>query len=332
MKIVMIGASGHWSICVPESFCEDRAFAAIAPGSPGEPLEEMRRRLCEAGYAPVIYQDYREMLRKEKPDAAVVDNFYGQHAQVILDAFAAGCHVLSEKPAAVDLMQLERIEEAWRRAGTVFSSMFTYRYDGAFCLAKNLIGEGAIGRIQLLCAQKSYKLGNRPAFMMKRETYGGTIPWVGIHAIDWILWMSGGSFESVTALQSAAAAPNGACPETAAAAQFRMNGGMLASLTVDYLNPETALTHGDDRIRVAGTKGVLEVRGGRVILTNSAGITYPEHLSGGDLFGDFLRQIKGEGRCRISAEDVFAATRAALLAQSAADSGKIVYFRGQRIG
>lgn len=326
MKIVMIGASGHWGICMPPQLCKERRFAAIAPGSAGESMEEMERRLHKIGYTPSVYGDYREMLLKEKPDVAVVDNFYGQHAQVILDAFAAGCHVLSEKPAAADPAQLERIREAWKQAGTAFAAMFTYRYDGAFYCAKRLIEEGRIGEIQLLNAQKSYKYGKRPAFMEKRETYGGTLPWVGIHAIDWILWMSGGRFESVTALQSASAAPNGVCPETTALAQFRMKEGKMASVAVDYLNPETAPAHGDDRIRVVGTKGVLEVRDGSVILTNAAGVQHPEKLPAGDLFEDFLRQAEGTGCCRISAEDTFAATRAALLAQQAADSGERVLF------
>ena len=38
------------------------------------------------------------MLHEEKPDVAIVDNFDGEHAPVILDAFEAGCHVLAEKP------------------------------------------------------------------------------------------------------------------------------------------------------------------------------------------------------------------------------------------
>lgn len=326
MKIVIIGSSGHWSICMPEQVCEDRTFAAIAPGSPGETVEGVERRLHEIGYAPAVYRDYREMLWKERPDVAVVDNFYGQHGQVILDAFEAGCHVFSEKPVAADLMQLERIREAWQRSGTAFSSMFTYRYEGAFQRAQSLIREGTIGRVQLLNAQKSYKFGKRPAFMERKETYGGTLSWVGIHAIDWILWMSGGRFEAVAAVASAAAAPNRVCPQTAALAQFWMNDGMMASLTVDYLNPETAPVHGDDRIRVVGTQGVLEVRDNRVILTNSDGIQHPANLQGGDIFSDFLLQVKGEGHCRVAAEEVFASTRAALLAQQAADSGKIISF------
>lgn len=326
MKVVMIGASGHSGLCIPDTVREDRTFTAIAPGSPGESIEKTEGKLRGVGYAPTVYQDYREMLRREKPDVAVVDNFYGQHASVILDAFAAGCHVFAEKPVAASLEELERLQEAWSRAGTTFSTMLNYRYKGSFYRAWQLIREGAIGRVRLLNAQKSYKFGTRPDFMMNRETYGGTLPWVGIHAIDWILWMSGGCFESVTATQSASEAPNGICPETAALALFGMKVGMMASLTVDYLNPAGALSHGDDRIRVVGTEGVLEVRDNALTLINSVGIQYPENLPEEEIFTDFLRQAAGKGRCRISAEETFATTRAALLAQQAADSGEKLFF------
>jgi len=80
----------------------------------------------------------------------------------------------------------------------------------------------------------------------------------------------------------------------------------------------------DDRIRVVGTKGVLEVRDNRVILTNDRGVLNPENLPDDDMFADFLRHAAGNGPCRISGEEVLEITRAALLAQSAADSGEII--------
>lgn len=326
MKIAIIGASGHSGICIPGQKCPDRDYTAIAPGSVGESVAHIGSRLHALGYEPKEYTDYRQMLREEKPDIAVVDNFYGEHARVIVDAFEAGCHVFAEKPVAASLEELGQIEHAWREAGTNFTSMFTYRYDGAFCRARALIEAGAIGKVRLLNAQKSYKYGTRPDFMSKRESYGGTIPWVGIHGIDWILWMSGGEFEAVTALQAATEAPNGISPETAALVQFCLKDGMMASLTVDYLNPHEAPRHGDDRIRVVGTEGVLEVRDGAVTVINSQGVQTPENMPKEDFFEDFLRQVKGEGVCRISAEEVFAATRGALLAQTSADRKEILYF------
>lgn len=325
MKTVLIGASGHSGMYLPDHFSEDRKFTAVAPGSGGESVDSAVKKLQQAGYAPAEYADYREMLQKEKPDVVIVDNFYGEHGSVILDAFAAGCHVLAEKPAAGNIDELERVMEAWKMAGTCFASMFTYRYDGAFYRARQLISQNAVGQIRLVNAQKSYKFGVRPEFMTRRESYGGTIPWVGIHGIDWILWMSGKRVKSVSAVQCAAEAQNGISPETTALAQFRMEDEVLASLTVDYLNPASAKSHGDDRVRIVGTGGVLEVRDGRVILTNGDGVQYPENAPVmKDMFGDFLKQVSGQGQCRISAEESFAANYAALLAQQAADSGEIL--------
>jgi predicted dehydrogenase len=53
------------------------------------------------------------------------------------------------------------------------------------------IKQGSIGKVRLMNSQKSYKLGSRSEFYKHRQTYGGTIPWVGSHAIDWMYWLSG---------------------------------------------------------------------------------------------------------------------------------------------
>ena len=326
-KIAMIGASGHGTgFCVPSEPSADRKFVAVAPGSAGESVHGLLDRIHAIGEQPIVYNDYKTLLREAKPDVVVVDNFYGEHAPVIEAAFRAGCHVFAEKPAAATPEQYDRLTDAWKVAGTQFAAMFNYRYVGAFYGAKQLIASGAIGEVRLMNAQKSYKFGRRPEFMTQRATYGGTIPWVGIHAIDWILWMGGKRFVSVRASQSAAEAANGKCPETAALALFELAEGGLASLTVDYLNPSKFPTHGDDRIRVIGTRGEIEVRDAHITLINSDGVQHPENAPDADLFTDFLRQIETGAPCRLSGAESFAATRAAILAQVAADTGKTVWF------
>ena len=323
MKIVMIGCSGHsFAFCIPQKYDPRLDYVAVAPGSKDESIELTVNLLHERGYNPHIYEDYHEMLSKEKPDLAIVDNYYAEHAPVIMDAFASGCHVMSDKPAARNLQQLDELYNAWKASGKHFAEMFNLRYDGAFFRAYRLIQEGAIGEVRLLNAQKSYKLGQRPAFMHTMETYCGTIPWVGIHGVDWILWMSGKKVVSASALQCASQAENGVCPQTTALVQYELEDGVMASLTVDYLRPAAAPVHGDDRIRVVGTTGVLEVRDSAVTLINENGLQYPENLCEGDLFEDFLLQIEGKGACRVSAEEAFAASRAALCAQQAADENR----------
>ena len=327
LKIAMIGASGHGTgYCVPAAPTGDRIFTAVAPGSTGEELTRLCARIAAFGSTPRVYGSYGALLAQEKPDVVVVDNFYGEHAPVIEAAFRAGCHVFAEKPVAASVAELDALEKVYRASGVQFASMLDYRVHGAFTRARALIESGAIGQVRLMNAQKSYKFGKRPEFMKNPRTYGGTIPWVGIHAIDWILWMSGGRFESVSAIKSARDAENGVCPETTALALFQMNDGMMASLTVDYLNPTKFPRHGDDRIRIVGTAGEIEVRDNGVTLINGDGVSHPENDPDGDLFTAFLRQIADGTPCGLTADEVFASARGALMAQQAAESGQSLRF------
>jgi predicted dehydrogenase len=93
---------------------------------------------------------------------------------------------------------------------------------------------------------------------------------------------------------------------------------------LDYLRPETAPTHGDDRLRIAGSEGVLEVLGAenRVLLITAAGgpreLDLPEQV---DFFADFLAELAGRKEHLISQEDAFRLTEVSLKARDAAETG-----------
>ena len=57
-----------------------------------------------------IYEDYREMLKKEKPELVAIATESGKHAGIALDCIAANCHVIIEKPIALSWsVQITRI-------------------------------------------------------------------------------------------------------------------------------------------------------------------------------------------------------------------------------
>lgn len=87
-----------------------------------------------------------------------------------------------------------------------------------------------------------------------------------------------------------------------------------------------ASTHGDDRIRVMGTKGTVEVRDNAVILIGEQGEQMFSAFADGDIFASFLAAVRGEGECAVFAEGSIAAVRAALMAQLAADTGEKMIF------
>src|SRR3954469_1642273 len=76
--------------------------------------------------------------------------------------------------------------------------------------------------------------------------------------IDLMRYTSGREFTEAVGLQTHIGFPELGEMENVTASIFKLDNGGLATLRMDYLRTESAATHGDDRLRLAGTKGVAE--------------------------------------------------------------------------
>lgn len=307
MKICFIGAQGHSRQTYNEMKKHPQAqFIGIAPGSPDENIDgkflpELKR-----------FSSYCEMLDLLRPDIAVVSPIFAYTAGIISECAKRKINVFAEKPIASSLSELSAVEDEIKKSGIRFCAMHFLRFTPSFYHAQKAVKNGEIGEIKLLCAQKSYKFGVRPSWYSDPALYVGTIPWVGIHAIDWISFFSEKAFLSVSALK------NG-MPEKSALCQFSLDGGVMASANIDYLRPQSACTHGDDRIRVAGTKGVIEVFNDRYVLINDKGEQVFTPNDAPLLAYDFLCEKE-----EITADEIFNVTKIALYANKSAENSEIL--------
>jgi predicted dehydrogenase len=322
VKAVIIGTSGHIDLALE---VRDRlpqvSFVGIAPGSADENTKDFFVDRLERSLIP-FYDDYRRMLDREKPQVAVVAPFFFLQSGIACECLERGINVFVEKPMAVSMDQLERLRRAYTRAGVALCPMLDSRYRPEFLAAWRALRDGHVGEPLLISAQKSYKLGTRHPMYTHRATYGGTIPWVAIHAIDWIQWFTEGGIVEVAARQTSRGNHGHGDMESSGACLFRLANSGSATVCFDYFRPRSAATHGDDRIRIAGEKGVLEIAGGEAMLsTNDApprALKKEEPLS---LFQDFVRHIQEGGPMRISAEEAFTVSELGLRAREAADTG-----------
>ena len=327
IKVAIIGSSGHTGYALEGmKVLESAGVVGIAPGTSAEDIGDLASQLAEEYQDLRTASNYRDMLDAVEPDFVVVNTHFHLQSEVTTEVLKRNLHVFVEKPVATDLHDLDALEDAYRQSKSSLITMLGIRYDPAFYTAWKSVQEGSIGTVRLLHAQKSYRMGNRSQLYRKRSTYGGTIPWVGIHAIDWIQWFGGTGFLSVDARHSVAANKGHGELEATAACLFTMKDGVFATVNLDYLRPETAVSHGDDRIRVVGSEGVVEVRDGRAFLINSGttGMVELDLESPGNIFAEFVTEVSGNGRCLLNAEDSFRATRLVLLARQSADSGGTV--------
>lgn len=322
LRVCIIGGSGHYRY-VLEGLDARVALVGYAAGSDGEDLGKLAAMLQERGIAAPCFDDWRDMLDAVQPDIVAVNSHFGDHARINSECLQRGHHVFSEKPVATTLEDLATLIEAHDASGKHFAAMFGIRCKPWFLTAHAAIQTGRIGEVRLMHAQKSYKLGKRPAFFARRERSGGLIPWVGSHAIDWLQWLSGESFISVAASHSRAHNSGNGDLEVSAQCLFQMSNDVAATVSIDYLRPGTAPSHDDDRIRIAGTRGVLEVRDGKTLLLNdeAEGVQQLPLLPEQSIFASFVDQVLGTGLCIVSSDDAFSATYASLMAREAADSG-----------
>lgn len=283
------------------------------------------------GSAPKLYDDFVEMLETEKPDIVSIDGPYETHAPMTIEAVKRGISVYCEKPVATELDQLEELKQALSdNPGVHVFGMMDTRYDGHFYTAYKAIQDGAIGQVRLVHAQKSYKLGTRPDHFKNRKTSAGTIPWVGSHAIDWVYWLSGEEFTKVYANHSQMYNQDNGDLEMSALCHFNMTNEVFASVSIDYLRPSSAETHGDDRIRVSGTKGFVEVRDRKVYLNtvDTDGFTELDQVKDeGQSFASLIDLVRDGKETILSTKDTLDVTEACLLARESADSKMEMTFK-----
>jgi predicted dehydrogenase len=323
MKLAMIGIRGHYGYVLQAlPGLPELDVAAICPGCEDD-ISSLRDSLNRLGRTPDVIADYREMLDRVRPDFLCVAGPFEQHAAMSLAGLEHDAHVFCEKPIALTLADLATLEAAHAaRPHLRLVSMVGLRYLGPFLAAHAAVRAGRIGQVRMIDARKSYKLGSRPEFYKHAATYGGTIPWVGSHAIDWIYHFSGSPFQTVHATQTRTGNAGHGDLEMAAQCQFVMRNGILASCSLDYLRPPAAPTHDDDRLRLAGSTGVLEVSSGRVELINAEGVQQLPLPPDQSIFLDFVRGRPTEGVPALDARATVEVTRACLLARESADSGR----------
>jgi len=93
------------------------------------------------------YDDYRQMLRKEKLDIVVCCCENAKHPDVVEACAAEGANVCVEKPMAMSLEHALRMVRAAQLTGTKLIVNWPMTWDPAAHKAKALIDEGVIGRV-----------------------------------------------------------------------------------------------------------------------------------------------------------------------------------------
>lgn len=320
IRIGMIGTDGHTSTII-DDLPTTKNVKLVAYANHDNPNLKLPSDVK-------IYKEYAEMLDKEHLDIVGICLPYYLNATASIAASQRRIHIISEKPVATTLDDLNRLLKAVTTNRVRLTTLLSMRMEPQYQAIHAAVAAGKIGEPILATAQKSYIFGkSRPDFYKNPEMYGGTIPWIGIYFIDCIHYTTNLDYTEVVAFQGNKNHPDYPGCQDYAGILLSLGNGGTAMINLDFLRPETAPSHGDDRLRVIGSEGVLEIKdlGQRVELISSTtkpvDIKLPENKS---FLADFIAELRGQGNHVLAPEEPFEMARVALLAHQSAEQKKII--------
>ena len=196
-RAVIIGAgiisSSHLKTMANHSRTELAAIADIS-------LE--KAQAAADAYGIKAYTDYKEMILEEKPDIAVITLPHFLHREASLFCAEHGCHVLLEKPMALNARECAEIIEAAKRAGIVLGVGHIQHFLAENIKAKQIVESGQLGKLVAVNDRRYafYFDEKRPAwFLDKALSGGGIVINLGSHSIDRIQWITGEPIAKVKA-------------------------------------------------------------------------------------------------------------------------------------
>ncbi len=160
------GAVAHFHASAVETMDGVELVAAASPIG--------AEAFCQQYQIPHSYDSLAQLLHFESPDVVHLCTPPDGHASQALAAFKAGAHVVTEKPAALSLDELDTMLEAAREAGRQLAVVFQQRTGSAAAHVKSSLESGSLGRPLVAVAQT----------MWYRDDVYYSVPWRGRFATE----------------------------------------------------------------------------------------------------------------------------------------------------
>ena len=186
-------------------------------------------------------------------DAVIVASTTDTHAELIEAAARAGKAIFCEKPIDLDLGPVDRCLAEVERRGVMLMVGFNRRFDPSFAALHRTLGEGRIGRIELVSITSR---DPEPPPMDYVKGSGGLFRDLTIHDFDMARWLLGEEPVEVFAWASCLVddAIGAAGDVDTAVVVLKTAGGAICQIN----NSRRAVYGYDQRIEVLGSSGMLQ--------------------------------------------------------------------------
>eukprot|EP01048_Picozoa_sp_COSAG05_P000388 COSAG05_NODE_10_length_39559_cov_64.255423_22_plen_400_part_00 len=151
---------------------------------------EIRRNQAREELGCAVYDDWRKLLQAGGFDIVVNSLPSPLHVDATIEAFKSGYHVVSEKPLAKKVSDVDRILAAEEASGKIFFPFQQNRLQPFFEKMQEVIASGVLGEIVHIKSSWS-GFQRRWDWQTRQDLWGGSLLNTGPHAVDQALCLFG---------------------------------------------------------------------------------------------------------------------------------------------
>ena len=151
-------------------------------------IREKADQLGERHGVPARY-DFHEFL--DEVDVVWDCTRPFERCEIVVDCAAAGKHIFSEKPIALDLPTADRYVAAIEKAGVKNSFCYSLHFTDPYKTAKALFASGELGDLVEVWTRRFMPADMRPRWYGDQTKSGGVVLDFGSHDLELACWFGG---------------------------------------------------------------------------------------------------------------------------------------------
>ena len=199
-------------------------------------------------------KDYKKILNDPEIDAVLICSSTNTHADISLEAIAAGKHVFCEKPVSQDIAKIRQVMEKLKGTKLKYQVGFNRRFDHNFEAVRAAVANGDVGNVHIVRITSRDPAPPPPEYA---AVSGGMFLDMTIHDFDMVRYLTASDVVEVFANGAVLVDPliGKAGDIDTAIISLKMANGALAVID----NSRKAAYGYDQRAEVFGSKGQASV-------------------------------------------------------------------------